>query len=143
MPARRSARRKRLRALRDCRETLVFYESARRAATTLADLADIFGADRPAALAREMTKLHETLYRGTLDVVRARLMADPGGGKGECTLVVAGAPEVPSTDTDLRPMLEVLLQELPVSQAASLAARIAGVPKSDAYRVARALRQQQ
>lgn len=141
LPARRSPRRKRLLALRDCQDTLVFYESARRAPATLADVADIFGADRPAALAREMTKLYETLYRGRVVDVRERLTSDPGGGKGECTLVVAGAEDAVPADTDLRSVLQVLLQELPASQAASLAARIAGVRRAEAYRVAQALRE--
>jgi 16S rRNA (cytidine1402-2'-O)-methyltransferase len=76
--------------LADEPRTLVFFEAPHRVAGTLADLAAAFGADRPAALARELTKTHEEVRRGTLGELVASVGADPP--RGEITLVVGGAP---------------------------------------------------
>ena len=91
LPPRSAARIARLQVLARRSETLVFYESANRLAETLADGVAVFGPGRAAAVGRELTKLHETLYRGTLAEVRAALLADPGGDRGECTWMVAGS----------------------------------------------------
>ncbi len=137
LPARQAARLRRLQALAERTETLVFFESAQRLPETLADAGVAFGADRPAAVARELTKLHETLYRGTLAEVLAAVHADPGGGKGECTWLVAGNPAPsPAADTDLARVVRILAGELPAGQAATLAARITGAPRRAAYRLA-------
>lgn len=137
LPAKAVARRARLRELADRGETLVFYEAANRLADTLADAADAFGPDRPAAVGRELTKLHETLYRGTLAEVRAALLADPGGDRGECTWVVAGQPAAPAADeAELARVVRILAAELPASAAARLAARITGGSRQAAFRLA-------
>ena len=90
LPARSAARLARLRELAGRAETLVFYEAANRMADTLADALAVFGPERAAAVGRELTKLHETVYRGSLAEVRAAVLADPGGERGECTWVLAG-----------------------------------------------------
>ena len=137
LPARSAARVARLRELVGRGETLVFYESANRLSDTLADAIGVFGEGRAAAVGRELTKLHETVYRGSLAEVRAALLADPGGEKGECTWLVAGTgAEVAPDDAELARVVGILAAELPASQAASLAAKITGAPRRAAYRLA-------
>lgn len=136
LPARAAARRERLKALRHEPDTQVFYEAVHRIGETLADLAEIFGAERRAFLARELTKLHETTYGGSLAAVMSALVADPAGDRGEFTIVVAGAEEVPAGQLEIERVVAVLAAELPPSQAATLAARLTGVPRREAYRLA-------
>jgi len=137
LPARSAARMARLRSLADRVETLVFYESGNRLPDALADAITVFGGERAAAVGRELTKLHETVYRGSLAEVRAELLADPGGEKGECTWLVAGsAMETSPDDSELARVVSILTADLPASQAASLAARITGAPRRVAYRLA-------
>ena len=144
LPARGAARRGRLDALAAEQRTLVFYESPHRVADTLADCAAAFGAGRPATVAREITKLHETSYRGSLGELAARAAADADFGRGEIVLVVGGAPaQETGGGADghggaLDRVLQILLAELPLKQAAHLAARIAQVRDNEAYK--RALR---
>jgi 16S rRNA (cytidine1402-2'-O)-methyltransferase len=146
LPARRSARRSRLEALAAEARTLVFYESPHRVVETLEDCAAVFGAERPAMVAREITKLHETTYRATLGELAARAGADGDMARGELVLVVggavavlAGAGGVDGHGGELDRVLGVLMSELPLKQAAGLAARlVAGVRDNEAYK--RALR---
>jgi 16S rRNA (cytidine1402-2'-O)-methyltransferase len=140
LAAKPAARRKQLEALSGVPQTLVLFEAMHRIGDTLAELERVFGADRPVTVARELTKLHETLYRGTLAEVRAALAQDPGGNKGEFTLVIGGAPEQAPGLEALDRVLGVLLDELPASQAAALAARLTGVPRREAYARAQLLR---
>jgi 16S rRNA (cytidine1402-2'-O)-methyltransferase len=143
LPARAGPRSTRLEALGQCADTMIFYESVHRIKATLAAMEKAFGEDRPATLARELTKLHETLYRGTLSEVRQQLDADPGGEKGELTLVVAGVSEPTGPERqELERVLGVLLAELSHKQASALAARITGVSRREAYEVARLLREE-
>jgi len=137
LPPRSAARVARLRELANRGETLVFYEAANRLGDTLADAVTVFGAERAAAVGRELTKLHETVYRGSLAEVRAALLADPGGQKGECTWLLAGSgSSAPPDDAELARVVGILAAELPASQAASLAARITGMPRRAAYKLA-------
>lgn len=148
LPARGTARRTRLKELAAEGRTLVFYESPHRVRDTLEDCAQSFGAERPAAVAREITKLHETLYRGSLAELAARAAAEPEFGRGEIVLVIHGAsPEAAEGsgadghDGALDRALGPLLAELPLKQAAHLAAKITGVRDNEAYKRALALKQ--
>lgn len=142
LPARSSARRKRLMALRNCPDTLIFYESVHRIAAVLDDFQELLGPERPITVARELTKLHETIYRGSIAEVREQLKTDPGGGKGEFTLVVSGQQAPPETNrVELQRVVEILLAELPARQAATLAAGITGAGRREAYRLANDLKQ--
>ena len=140
LPARAQARRARLAELEAEPRTLVFYESPHRVAETLEDCAVAFGADRAAAVAREVTKLHETTYRGTLGDLAARAGADPNFTRGEIVLVVHGAPPAPRGGGDdghggaLDRTLSVLLAALPLKQAAALAAKLTGARDNEAYK---------
>jgi 16S rRNA (cytidine1402-2'-O)-methyltransferase len=104
----------------------------------LADLAAELGSDRQAAVAREMTKTHETVYRGTLQELAALSRNEPNFQRGEITVVVAGAPEGPTAvDTRLlRQAVELLSKELPPGRAAAIAAQLTGAKRSEAYALA-------
>ena len=150
LPSRGGARRTRLQALAGEPRTIVFYESPYRVVETLADCAAAFGADRPATVAREITKLHETIYRGSLRELMARADAERDLTRGEIVLVVGGAPAQGAADEGgadgrggaLDRVLGVLLEELPLKQAARLAAKIvAGVRDNEAYKRALRVRQ--
>ncbi|MSR08476.1 MAG: 16S rRNA (cytidine(1402)-2'-O)-methyltransferase [Gammaproteobacteria bacterium] len=137
LPARTAARTARLQALAPRGETLVFYEATNRLGDTLADAIAVFGPERAAAVGRELTKLHETVYRGSLAAVRAAVLADPGGDRGECTWLLAGSGVEQTTDeAELARVVGILAAELPASQAASLAARLTGASRKTAYRLA-------
>ncbi|HEY3321610.1 MAG TPA: 16S rRNA (cytidine(1402)-2'-O)-methyltransferase [Planctomycetota bacterium] len=88
LPIKPGARRRILDSLKDREETLVFYESPQRLPKIMPELVEIFGADRPACLARELTKIHETFWRMPLGQLADRIAAQPL--KGECTLLISG-----------------------------------------------------
>ena len=134
LPAKASARRERLAALAGETRTLVFYESAHRIEESLADLCAAFGGERPAVLARELTKLFETVLDGTLANLQSRVQADPDQRKGEFVLVVQGVGE--DADAKLaegRRVHAILARQLPPSTAAKLAAEITGAPRKALY----------
>ena len=135
LPAKQAARRERLGALAAEPRTLVFYESVHRLKESLEDMAAAFGPGRPAVLARELTKLHEQVREDTLQGLAAWAGSDPAAGKGEVVLMVAGAPaaEGAALDAEAERVLQVLLKELPVKQAAALAAEITGQNKNPLY----------
>jgi 16S rRNA (cytidine1402-2'-O)-methyltransferase len=138
LPATGRERRARLLALATEARTMVFFEAPHRIAASLVDLSTQFGAERPAAIARELTKLHETVYRGTLAQLCAAAEQDPNLQRGEITLVVQGAPlaAVGADMSLMRRALELLLPELPPGKAAGIAAQLAGGRRSDAYDLA-------
>jgi 16S rRNA (cytidine1402-2'-O)-methyltransferase len=140
LPARRSARRERLAVLTDEPRTLIFFETGRRLGEALEDLVAAFGPDRPATLGRELTKAFETLYRDDLAGLARRVADDPDATRGELVLVVQGqtAP-AGEDDAALARVLRILLDELPPSQAARLAAKLTGVRRRTAYEAARRL----
>lgn len=137
LPAKGAARRRRLAALAAEPCTLAFYESPHRILESLADMGEILGRDRDAVLARELTKTFETVQGASLDELHAFVSRDANQQKGEMVLLVAGAPAVEAVlDPEVERILGVLLEELPVKQAAALAARITGVKKNQLYQQA-------
>lgn len=140
LPAQGGERRSRLADLAAEPRTLVLFEAPHRIAACLADLAAAFGADRRAAVAREMTKLHETVYRGTLGELAARAAQEENFARGEITLVLQGAPQRAVDTAQLKQIVSVLLQELPPGKAAALAAEITGARRNEAYSVAMELK---
>jgi 16S rRNA (cytidine1402-2'-O)-methyltransferase len=135
LPARAAARRRRLDELRRESRTLIFHESSHRIAGCLADMGEILGSDRHAVIARELTKLFETIESGSLGALLAWLQADPNQQKGEFVLLVEG--RAPAGDAALdeaqRQALEVLVAELPIRQAVTLAAKITGLARNELY----------
>jgi 16S rRNA (cytidine1402-2'-O)-methyltransferase len=139
LPPRAAARRARLQAVAQDQRTLVFFEAGNRLAEFLEDAAGTLGADRAAAVARELTKLHETVYRGSLAELAARLRADPDASRGEVVVVIGGSEAMGSDGGDealLARLLPALLEELPPSRAVKVAARLSGVPRRRAYELA-------
>lgn len=134
LPAKAAARRERLAALAPEPRTLIFYESAHRIEEALDDAAAAFGGDRRAVVARELTKLFETVLDGTLAELAQRVHGDPNQRKGEFVLLVQGAGE----DADAkvlegRRLYARLCEHLPPSTAAKLAAELSGAPRKALY----------
>ena len=134
LPAKAGARRERLAPLASETRTLAFYESAHRIEDTLADMAAAFGDARRAVIARELTKLFETVLDGTLADLRAAIAADANQRKGEFVILVQGADD----DADARivegkRLYAKLGEHLPPSTAAKLAAELSGAPRKALY----------
>jgi len=135
LPPKGSARRHALEALAGERRTLAFYEAPHRLLETLEDMAAVFGPERLAVLARELTKTFETLRRAPLGELVAFVRSDSDQQRGEAVLLVHGAPP-PAADAladEPRRIAELLAAELPVKQAAGLAAKITGAKKNQIY----------
>jgi 16S rRNA (cytidine1402-2'-O)-methyltransferase len=140
LPARLAERRARLAELTSETRTQVFFEAPHRISESLEDMSAAFGATRRAAVARELTKVFETVYRGTLAELARTARSDSNFTRGEITVVVEGAAPAAATDTaqiTLDATLVALLSELAPSKAAAVAAKITGAKRNDAY--ARAL----
>jgi 16S rRNA (cytidine1402-2'-O)-methyltransferase len=134
LPAKAGARRERLQALAAEPRTLVFYESAHRIEESLQDLRDVFGAQRHAVVARELTKRFETVLDGPLDALAQRVATDPDQRRGEFVLVVDGAPA--DDDAALREgrrLYTALVAHLPPSTAARVAAELSGASRKALY----------
>ncbi|MDH5822379.1 16S rRNA (cytidine(1402)-2'-O)-methyltransferase [Luteimonas sp. RD2P54] len=134
LPAKAAARRERLAGLAAEPRTLIFYESSHRIADTLDDMRASFGGGRPAVLARELTKLFETVLDGSLDQLAAALAADPNQRRGEFVVLVEGAGD--AADARLahgRRVYALLAAHLPPSTAARLAAELSGAPRKALY----------
>ncbi len=134
LPAKAGARQARLQELAKERRTLVFYEAPHRIVECLADMEACFGSERAATLARELTKTYETIIPATLGKLIERVRSDENHQKGEIVLVVGGcAASEGALDADAEKTLKILLEELPLRQAASLAAKITGLKKNLLY----------
>jgi 16S rRNA (cytidine1402-2'-O)-methyltransferase len=143
LPAKSVSRRKLLDSMKDEPRTVVYYESSHRIADMLDDVVATLGAERRVVILRELTKLFESIYRGTAGELVAQLATDTNMSRGEFVVVIAG--NVPTDDQEqlsaLRAdgILAVLLEELPVKQAAAIAARLTGLPKNQLYKQALAM----
>lgn len=148
LPARGAARRQRLKSLQTEPRTLVIYESPHRVRETLEDCVTAFGEMRCATVVREATKLHETTYRGSLRELLDKSSADADFSRGEIVLLIGGAAQPESAEGDaeaklrLDKVLTTLLAELPLKQAARLAAQITGARDNEAYKRALFLKEQ-
>ena len=135
LPARRIARKHRLEQL--CREsrTLVFYESSHRIVESLRDMQALFGDQRQAVVARELTKQFETIKGDSLAALVHWMTADSNQQKGEFVVLVQGLEQAESNDVtpEAEQLLQELLEELPIKKAAKLAARITGLNKRALY----------
>ena len=138
LPAGAGDRRRRLESLSSEPRTMIFYESPRRVRSMLTELADALGGDRPAVVARELTKIHETIVGGTLTELAQWLEAHEEQQRGEFVVIVGGAPARAHAAADAAAIdtLRVLLEELPLKQAVATAARITGMKRNVLYRVA-------
>jgi 16S rRNA (cytidine1402-2'-O)-methyltransferase len=148
LPARGAARRQRLKTLETEPRTLVLYEAPHRVRETLEDCVTAFGEARAATVVREATKLHETTYRGSLRELLDKSSIDADFSRGEIVLLIGGAsqPQESQEDTaahaQLDKVLIALLAELPLKQAARLAAQITGARDNETYKRALFLKEQ-
>lgn len=134
LPAKTSGRRDRLQLLAGETRTMVFYESSHRITESLADMATIFGGERPAVLARELTKLFETVLDGDLDGLLSQVEADENQRKGEFVVMVQGAADDAQAQlAHGRRVYALLGEHLPPSTAAKLAAELTGAPRKALY----------
>lgn len=140
--ARTEGRRARLAELAAETRTMIFYESPRRVAASLRDMVEAFGPGRAAVVARELTKVHETLLCGSLAELAARVAADPEQQLGEIVLLVHGAPAVDAAGVvvEVDSLLRALLARLPLKEAVACAVEISGRPRNELYRAALELR---
>jgi 16S rRNA (cytidine1402-2'-O)-methyltransferase len=138
LPAKKKARVERLQSLAGDQRTLVFYESRHRISESLQDMAEAFGGNRIAVIARELTKLHEQIHSAPLQQMPAWLAEDEHRRKGEFVVLVHGAPSgavSQALDGHARKTLVVLMRELPLKQASKLTAEIHGLQSRTVYQV--------
>ncbi|HTC26886.1 16S rRNA (cytidine(1402)-2'-O)-methyltransferase [Dyella sp.] len=134
LPPKSAARRSRLQELAGDARTLIFYESSHRVVESLTDMRDVFGGDRPGVIARELTKMFETVMGEPLAELLERVTSDSNQQRGEFVILVAGRGE--HEDDQLaegRRVFAILRQELPAAKAAKLAAAISGAPRKALY----------
>lgn len=146
LPAKAGAREQRLQTLRTEPRTLIFYEAPHRIEAALEALVQVFGEARAATLARELTKTYETIVQADLATLLALVRNDADQRKGEFVLVVQGCPDpepgrVQAQDDET--LLRVLLEYLPLKQAAAAAARLSGGRKNQLYELGLKLQQKQ
>ncbi|MGH8670861.1 MAG: 16S rRNA (cytidine(1402)-2'-O)-methyltransferase [Burkholderiales bacterium] len=141
LPQKSAARRRELEMLKDLPYTLVFYEAPHRVVESARDLAAVLGAQREMVIARELTKLYETLHGCCLGESVAWLESNPERRKGEFVLLVGAAPRCEkSIDSDAERVLSVLLEELPLTTAVKVATRITGFKRGALYQCALRIR---
>ncbi len=139
LPAKSVGRKARLEAVKEEPRTLIFYEAPHRILECLQDMEAVFGGERQALLAREITKTFETLKGLPLAELRAFVESDSNQQRGECVVLVAGwtAPESEdAVSSEAMRILNLLLEEMPLKRAAALAAQITGERKNVLYQVA-------
>lgn len=132
LPARPEARRKRLQQLAHSDVTVVVFESGRRIEGSLAEMSKVFGPGRRAVVCRELTKQFETVLRGSLDELCDTITRDPDQRKGEFVVLIEAAESVPDAGEGAE-LARALLEFLPASQAARVAAKITGGSRRDIY----------
>ncbi|MDR3391150.1 MAG: 16S rRNA (cytidine(1402)-2'-O)-methyltransferase [Sulfuriferula sp.] len=138
LPAKSSHRRLALQTLTVLPYALIFYEAPHRISECVDDLTAILGGERRITFARELTKLFETIHSLPLAEAGAWLAADTNRLKGEFVLIVEGAAVITDNEDQrqLRATLTVLMEELPLKQAAHIAARLTGIKKNTCYKLA-------
>ena len=140
LPSKSGARKTALANYANEHRTTVLLESSHRIKACLSDLLDVLGAERHIAVARELTKRFETVIAGTIESVVEVFENDVDQARGEFVLMIAGVEALETSDADVHATLKVLLDELPVKQAASIAAKLTGKRKNEVYNMALTLK---
>lgn len=137
-PAKTGARRRCLQRLVKEERTLVFFEAGHRLQASLTDMAMIFGPDREAVIARELTKRYEEIHGDTLAGLSEWLTGDKDRLRGEFVVIVHGAVATAeaSVNIEVERLLQILLTELPLKRAVALAVELTGLSKNRLYDVA-------
>ena len=136
LPAKAGARRHRLEFLAPEERTLAFFESSHRIQASLRDMAEVFGADRRAVIARELTKVFEEIHGATLAELCDWLAAVEHRCRGEFVILVQGAPPAAAPELEPRRLLAALLEALPIKRAVAVAARLTDIKKNRLYDLA-------
>lgn len=137
LPPKSQARKERLKELLHEPRTLIFYEAPHRLLSTLQDIVEVFGEERIGVVARELTKIHETVLKDEVKNLLRYIEANANEQRGEVVILLAGASEAADQST-ISPIqvLNILMTELPVKQAAALASKITGERKNVLYKLA-------
>lgn len=138
LPAKSSARKQRLTELKTDSRTLIFYEAPHRILELIDDMIEIMGTERYAVIAKELTKMFETIHGDKLGELKHWLQADPKRLRGEFVVLVKGNEETKSAveKNDAEKILKILMSELPLKQAVALTAKITGEKKNAIYKQA-------
>jgi 16S rRNA (cytidine1402-2'-O)-methyltransferase len=143
LPQHAAVRKRELAALTALPYLLIFYEAPHRVVASVADMATVLGAERSITIARELTKLFESIHACKLGAAAAWLAEEPNRVKGEFVLLVEGAEAGGAPDADAaRRVLEILAGELPLKQAVKLTAEITGGKRNALYALALAMKGQ-
>jgi len=138
LPSKPGAKRKVLETLLNESRTMIFYESPRRVIETLKIMTELFGEERQAVLARELTKLFETVRKAPLNELLEFVESDSNQVKGEIVLLLEGKAQeqTDEEDKDLKRILSVLLEEVSVKQAVSITMKLKGLKRNQVYPIA-------
>lgn len=135
LPAKSNQQLKLLQELATQTQTLIFYESPHRLLVTIDHMLKVFGPSRYIVIAKELTKIFETIYGNTLIEVKNWLLNNPKRQKGEFVILVKGAEKSVTIDPEVLRILNLLAKNLPSKQAATLAAQITGANKNQLYKI--------
>jgi 16S rRNA (cytidine1402-2'-O)-methyltransferase len=135
LPAKQSARKAKLESLSTQPHTLIFYESKHRILECIEDLGQVYGEECELVLAKELTKTFECFIHGRLTEIKKWLLEEPGHKKGEFVLILPPCPKLPEPE-DQEHLLKVLLGELPLKQAVSIACKLSPATKNELYELA-------
>jgi 16S rRNA (cytidine1402-2'-O)-methyltransferase len=141
LPAKSRQRIHRLEGLRYEARTMVFYESSHRIIESLNAMADVFGLDREATVAREITKMFESFYFGSFRDIIARINQDPNQQKGEFVIIVSANDAADSDWDSAISLLRSLIDEVPVKTACRITAETFGLNRNELYKAALALKE--
>jgi 16S rRNA (cytidine1402-2'-O)-methyltransferase len=137
LPAKVKARESYLKTLVYETRTLIFYESPHRIVSSLESLIEVFGPDRRACIARELTKVYESVQTSSLEDLLLKLINNPETQQGEFVLILAGAPEkehsLEKVNIFPEQCLQILMSEMPLKKAAQLTEKITGIRKNTLY----------
>ena len=136
LPSKKTARVKLLKSLVGRTETSIFYESPKRILATLTDMHSIYGDSREVCLAKELTKVFETIQTGSIPNLIDYLTIDQNHQKGEFVILISATDkiDIAEAETQLNSLLPILCAELGASKAAKLAAKITGIDKKQCYK---------
>jgi len=136
LPSKQTARVKLLKSLVGRTETSIFYESPKRILATLTDMHSIYGDSREVCLAKELTKVFETIQTGSIPNLIDYLTIDQNHQKGEFVILISATDkiDIAEAETQLSSLLPILCAELGASKAAKLAAKITGIDKKQCYK---------
>lgn len=136
LPNKSTSRLKKLETLIDEKRTLIFYEAPHRIVTCLQDMLQVFGSERKAVVARELTKTFETIKNDSLENLLTWVVADTNQQRGEFVLLIQGKEKgLTPVDTQAEFILDTLMQELPLKQASQIAAKLTNIKKKTLYQI--------